>query len=301
MHGRVDVWHRSGYQSGIMDVIAPAPETPELIHGMEGWRRYALVIGGMVVTGLLCTLAVPWIRSAQGTIGPTVLQAESVPAAVGATLAVFAAAVVVAGFIGRLVNAAVGMFVLGCGLWALRLRSATITELALAGGSLGLVVLETLLWGVLILGATFAVWKIAGPLRDIEPSADPAEPAWQRWGLPGVGAAVIVPVVVMIVARSPLAGQTLMAVVLGGMASGLAGRLISPHAQPYLLFAAPCVFGAVAAAFGLTTIHGSLPDAYVNQGIPAVNLPMPIDYAAGSLAGVAMGLGWAKGFLHHEP
>jgi hypothetical protein len=27
---------------------------------------------------------------------------------------------------------------------------------------------------------------------------------------------------------------------------------------------------------------------------------MPVDYATGSLMGVAVGLGWARSFLHHE-
>ncbi len=43
-----------------------------------------------------------------------------------------------------------------------------------------------------------------------------------------------------------------------------------------------------------------LVEALVTQSIPALSLPMPIDYAAGSLLGVSMGLGWAKSFQQQE-
>ena len=29
-------------------------------------------------------------------------------------------------------------------------------------------------------------------------------------------------------------------------------------------------------------------------------MPMPITYAAGTLVGVSMGLGWARSFLHYD-
>ena len=43
-----------------------------------------------------------------------------------------------------------------------------------------------------------------------------------------------------------------------------------------------------------------LRDAFASGTVPALLLPMPVDYAAGSLMGVAAGLGCAKSFLHHE-
>jgi hypothetical protein len=89
-------------------------------------------------------------------------------------------------------------------------------------------------------------------------------------------------------------------VVLGGMVVGLVGRMISPHAQPRLLFAAPLLFGAIGQLIAAMMVKVPLTDAYIAQAIPAVGRPMPIDYAAGSLMGVAMGLGWARSFLHQD-
>ena len=212
-----------------------------------------------------------------------------------------AAATGVAAVVGRLVNAAVGLFVLGAGLWALRWRSGTAQDLAFDSGSLAMVALETALWGGVVLSATMVVFRIAGPLQDVA-AADGPQPAdrWSRMGLRGVGAGILVLPVVWLVARSPLKGQTLMAVVLGGLVVGMVGRLLSPHAQPRLLFAAPCFFGALGHAVAAMTVSEPLPDAFVAQALPALSLPMPIDYAAGSLMGVAMGLGWAKGFLQQD-
>jgi hypothetical protein len=272
-----------------------------MIQELEGWRRYGIVFGGGVATAFICTAAVPFLVASTGTIGPTALQAQSPASALVAMLVVFGIAAVMAGFVGKYVNAAVGLFVLGAGLWALRLRSATAVDMIFAEGSVTLVAVETALWGFMVLGATWLVFRIGGPLSDITP-ADPGIrlPWWKKYGLHGAACGVLMVPVIWLVARSPLQGQTLMAGVCGGMAAGLVGRLVAPHTQPLLLFASPCFFGAAATLIAGMVVKGSLADAYVASDLPLLILPMPIDYAAGSLMGVSMGLGWAKGFLHHE-
>lgn len=266
---------------------------------LEGWRRYAVVFGGILLSGAICSMSLPFLVAPRGTIGPTMLQAESPIAALLATLICLALAVGVGVAAGRLVNTAVGLFVVGAGLWVVRLRSGTAADLAFANGSLGLVVVETLLWGVLVLGATFAVFHFAGPLADIEPDDEPGGGPWAS-GLRGAAAGILIIPAVWVVARSELRVQTLMAVVTGGLAAGLAGRLLSPHAQPRLLFAMPCFFGAVGQILGMMMLREPLADAFVDGSLPTLLRPMPIDYAAGSLTGVAMGLGWAKSFLQQE-
>jgi hypothetical protein len=265
---------------------------------LEGWRRYVVVFAGMVLAAAVCCLAARFWLSPRGSIGPTVLQAQTPATAAAATVIFFALATVLAAYVGRLVNAAVGLFILGAGLWALRLRVGTIEELAFSGGSLGLVALETAAWGLLVLAATLVVFRFAGPLSDITPA--PAGEASDGLGLRGLAAAVLVLPAVWLIARSDLKGQTLVAVVLGAMAAGLVGRLLAPHAQPRLLFAAPCLFGALGHLVGMMVIKDGFADAFVAGAVPKINLPMPIDYAAGSLMGVSMGLGWAKSFLHQE-
>jgi len=272
-----------------------------MAHELEGWRRYGIVFGGGVAAAFICTAAVPFLVASTGSIGPTALQAQSPVTALAAMVVVFGVAAVLAGFVGKYVNAAVGLFVLGAGLWALRLRSATALALIFAEGSVTLVAVETALWGLMVLGATWVVFRIGGPLTDISPvKPGTTLPWWKKHGLHGAACGALMVPVVWLVARSPLQGQTLMAAVSGGMAAGLAGRLIAPHVQPLLLFASPCFFGAAATLIAGMVVKGSLADAYVANDLPLLILPIPIDYAAGSLMGVSMGLGWAKGFLHHE-
>lgn len=273
---------------------------------LHGWRRYAVVFLGMLLTAALCALVIPFSMNPRGAAGPTVLQAESAVSMVSAIIVCFGLATGIAGYVGRLINGAVGLFVLGAGLSVLAWRWETIEELAFSEGSLGLVGLETALWAGLVFAATAGVLKMAGPLRDMVPDESDSDTVggewggWGGWGLRGVAAGILVLPVVWLIARSELKGQVLAAVVLGSMLVGLCGRILSPHAQPRLLVAAPCLFGALGHVIGMVLLKQPLVEAYVTQSIPALSLPMPIDYAAGSLLGVSMGLGWAKSFQQQE-
>ncbi len=270
---------------------------------LHGWRRYAVVFLGMLLTAALCALAIPFSMNPRGAAGPTALQAESAVPVVSAIIVCFGLATGIAGYVGRLINGAVGLFVLGVGLSVLAWRWETIEELAFSEGSLGLVGLETALWAGILFAATVGVLKMAGPLRDMVPDesdSDIVGGEWGGWGLRGVAAGILVLPVVWLIARSELKGQVLAAVVLGSMLVGLCGRFLSPYSQPRLLVAAPCLFGALGHVIGMVLLKQPLVEAYVTQSIPALSLPMPIDYAAGSLLGVSMGLGWAKSFQQQE-
>ncbi|MHC4413867.1 MAG: hypothetical protein ACYS0G_01145 [Planctomycetota bacterium] len=275
----------------------------DMTQELHGWRRYAVVFAGMLLAGGVCSIAIPFTIAPSGTIGPTMLQAESAVSAVLVAVVCFAVAAGIAGVVGRFINAAVGLFVLGAGLSVLDLRSGTIRDLAFAEASLGLVAAETALWGLLVLAATIVVFRVAGPLPDIGVDEDDqraASPWWVRWGLRGTAAGCLVLPAVWLIARSHLKGQTLMAVVLGSMIVGLVGRLLAPTAQPRLLFASACLFGAVGHVIGMLATRDPLSEAFVTRAMSFLSFPMPIDYAAGSLMGVALGLGWAKSFLHRE-
>ena len=267
---------------------------------LHGWRRYAVVFLGMLLTAALCALAIPFSMNPRGAAGPTALQAESAISAVSAIIVCFGLATGIAGYVGRLINGAVGLFVLGVGLSVLAWRWATIEELAFSEGSLGLVGLETVLWAGILFAATAGVLKMSGPLRDMVPDESDSDTDGGGWGLRGVAAGILVLPVVWLIARSELKGQVLAAVVLGSMLVGLCGRFLSPYAQPRLLVAAPCLFGALGHVIGMVLLKQPLVEAFVAHSIPALSLPMPIDYAAGSLLGVSIGLGWAKSFQQQE-
>jgi hypothetical protein len=96
-----------------------------------------------------------------------------------------------------------------------------------------------------------------------------------------------------------MTGQTVGAVFLGATAAGVAGRLLRPHVQPILLFASPIAFGALGHVIAALRT-ADLEVAFVSGDLSPLAMPMPLHYAAGSLMGVAVGLGWARSFLHHE-
>lgn len=265
-----------------------------------GWR-YAIVCLGMLLSGGACVLAIGFITSPRGAVGPTMLQAESPVAAMVAMVGCFAVATAIAMVVSRLISAGVGLFILGSGLGVVALRSATIEEIAFGGGSLGLLAGETAIWAALILAATIAVFAVAGPEPQEGESRFGRLSGWRsRTALVHVASGLVVVPVVWLIARAPMQGQVLTAVLVGGMGVGLAARLLAPQAPPVLAYAAPCVFGAIAQLIGAVTTGNPLDDALVSGSISAWCLPRPIDYAAGSLMGVAMGAGWARSFLHED-
>ncbi len=265
-----------------------------------GWR-YAIVILGMLLSGGVCAASMGFITSPRGAIGPTILQAESPVAAMVAMVSCFTVATIIAMVVSRLMTAGVGLFILGSGLGVVALRSAKIEEIAFSDGSLGLLAVETAIWAGLILAASIAVFAVAHPSREASGTRLGGLSGWRsRSTLVHVASGLIMLPVAWLIARAPMAGQVLMAVFLGGMSAGLAARLLAPQAPPVLAFAAPCLFGAIGPLIGTMTTASPLDEALVRGSIWACCLPMPIDYAAGSLMGVAVGVGWARSFLHED-
>lgn len=264
-------------------------------------KNIALVLG-IVACALICVPAASWAMFHTGAPGPGVLQAETPIVAALMTILCLGAAAVVAGVVARFSNAATGLFALGAGVFVLARRMGTAEELIFGNGSLTLIGVETLLWAVLVLMCVLIVFRIAGPLRDIEPdvAGRHPDPLFSREAVVCAGAGVLMIAVVWIVAQSPMKGQVLGATFVGGVGAGLAGRLISPHVQPILLFASPLVFGGLAHLISAAMLQQSPDAALVGGQLSTVSKAMPVDYAAGSLMGVAFGLGWAKSFLHHE-
>ena len=76
--------------------------------------------------------------------------------------------------------------------------------------------------------------------------------------------------------------------------------MLSPTAQPILIFAAPVLAGAVGYAIAASMQTASLDEMFVLNTLPRFGRPMPLDYAGGSLAGVAIGLGWARGMVENK-
>ncbi len=268
---------------------------------IDAIRRNTAMIVGAAACGMVFTLAAPTMRMATGAPGPSVLHAQSPTTALLAVLSCLAVAVVIACIVGRVVNTTVGLFVLGAGVYLLANRSGTFADLIFSGATVRGLFVDFGLWTLLILGSTLIIFQIAGPLRDVEPDVNDRHPHWllSKEAAVSAGAGALVLPVVWAIAQTPMKGQALAAVILGAMAAGLAGRLLSPHVQPKLLFVTVCIFGAIGHGLAMVT-QSDVHREFIAGTVNPLSLPMPVDYAAGSLLGVAMGLGWAKSFLHHE-
>ena len=74
----------------------------------------------------------------------------------------------------------------------------------------------------------------------------------------------------------------------------------SPHVQPILIFPAAIVVGGITQLFTALMAKVSLETSMIAGDLPHFAMPVPVDYAAAACMGVAIGLGWAKSFLHHD-
>lgn len=280
-------------------------------------RRALVVCLAIVVVALCFSLAVAPSLSLRGVPGPTFRIAESPFLAAIWTLIALALATVVACGVGRLLNAVVGLFVLGCGVGFLAMRSGTIVDVVFGGPGVGAsggggsgspariidLAIESFAWAGLVLATAAVVFRVSGPLPDQIPGEDPrVDGPFGTRGLLSQCAGAIVLLAVWALVVTPTKGQALGAVVVGSMLVGLVGRLIAPRTPPILLFAAPILFGAIGqiVAHVMVTKGSSLDAVYVGRELSRLAFPMPIDYAAGSLVGVALGIGWSRSFLKTE-
>ena len=294
------------------------------------WTTIIMALACLIVMFLLIK---PFLLSSTGTFGPTILQAQSAGAAIVAMLAVLAVGTVIACIVSRILGnhdvmlhevglklptsalsivdgrdsraytrgTSASMLLLGFGLgWtALQLEPV---QTVILNGSMGLLAAEGIAWALALIVIAFIVCRFGGAFITPMQNDDGTEDDWAMspaaLKMAASGACVLP--VVWLIAQTPMKGQVLAATIIGATAAGLVGRLLAPTVQPILLFASVCVFGALGqwvAGFWLPTDATAIVAA--NQ-LPNIVLPLPIDYAAGSLIGVPIGIAWANGFLEKD-
>ncbi|MDG1899192.1 MAG: hypothetical protein P8I74_04945 [Phycisphaerales bacterium] len=269
---------------------------------MEVARNWIIMLAALALSIVTFQVIEPTLLSSQGSFGPTILQSQTPAAACLAMLASLVVGTIIAAGVSRCFQCSTGLLVLGIGMGWLALHLQTVTEVALHG-SFHLLVLEGLVWSVVILVIAIVIARSAGPM--IQPMLDPGEPApdWAaspeaiKMGAAGLAALPVV----WLVAQSPFKGQVLAATIIGSIAAGLVGRLIAPTVQPYLLFATVCLFGALGQwVAGIMIPADQLETTITSGGLPRIALPLPIDYAAGTLIGLPLGLQWGSSFIQKD-
>jgi hypothetical protein len=265
-------------------------------------RDWIVILAALALSMIAFLLVEPTLLSSRGTFGPTILQAQAPAASVLAMLGALVVGTFIAIGVARFFSSATALLILGIGLGWLALQLQPIQEVVLHG-SMNWLVLEGLVWSAVILTIVVLIASFTGPM--VEPMLDPGEsaPDWAM-SIEGIkmGAAGLAALpVVWLIAQSSFKGQVLAATIFGSIAAGIVGRLVAPMVQPYLLFATVCLFGALGQWVAGIMIPVSELEATVNAGtLPHILLPLPIDYAAGTLIGLPLGLSWGSSFLQKD-
>ena len=267
-------------------------------------QRYVAVIGGAILAGIVMSWTLGSMVSERGVPGPLVIEAISPVRAVATLAPALLVTTAIGVLVGRIVNPAVGTFVVGVGLGVTALGSGSYTD-ALFSNGLGIgLPIETLAWGGVSLLVALVLYRTTGPLPD-QPERSPAEvldprAVFSSPSLKGAAAGLLAVAVVFLFASNDLRGQALGAAVLAGWATGHVGRVLAPRHQPVLLYAAPSVFMAAAQLVATSTGTDGLVEAWIQGTSPRFLVTSPIDLAAGALIGVSMGIGTSRGFVEQH-
>ncbi|HWB21137.1 MAG TPA: hypothetical protein VG711_12620, partial [Phycisphaerales bacterium] len=237
-------------------------------------RNQIVLWGGVIAAGLVCWQAAPHLRDSRGAMGPLVIFAEPQFGGIASVVIVIAISTAIACVVGKVVNAAVGWFVLGAGMYGLDYQLESVRETAFAGHTLQFEWVETGIMGIVLLGAVWIIWRVSGPLHDVHSIDDEEHPheILSSEALKGLLATAVAIPVYWVIARSPLKGQDVCAAFVGGMVGGLFGRLASPNVQPILIGVGPIFMGAIAQAVSVRFMHGTLDAAYVKGLVPPLNM-----------------------------
>lgn len=268
-------------------------------------QRYAVLFGSLLLVALIA-FPMSWaIQSNRGVPGPTLL--EAVNPATGTIVLLLGAIVmaVIAIGVGRQLNVVVGLFVLGCGIGVLAMRSGNVADYAWANGSLWALGFETIIWGLALAAIVAAVFRFAGGLPDLPedwnrpPTASFAaltEPASRIQAATGL---LALPVV-WVILGDDLKGQAIAAVAVGSLVAAIVARMARPNIEPILIFAAPVLAGGLAQLVIASGWSTPPAEALVLGTLPRLTYVMPMDWVAGSLVGVSLGLGLARSFIQED-
>ncbi|MEO1008237.1 MAG: hypothetical protein AAFX79_06700 [Planctomycetota bacterium] len=266
----------------------------------EAVIRWTLYIAALVVVGPIAGGLAAMNQAADGSEGTILLSRAPVLGVVGlaggGTLAAILGAVSA-----RFCGARAGLTTAGIVLAWMAGRTASTAEIIRAQGTgpWTSLVIEGVLVAVMLAGVGAAIGVLAKPVE-----AQHGVEAERGVALSGRSALAIAAAVVAggalvwVFAVTPLKGQAIAAAGLAAVGLTLVVRVID-RATPALGAVLACAVLAVAGpAFALATVPpGDALAASYAQQLPAVSRPTPLDWSAGALLGIPIGLAWAASIL----
>ena len=278
-------------------ITAPAAESSVL-------RTVVLCIV-IIIVALVGVFASRFCVSPRGAASPALLVATQPMLAIAAVLVAMIIALLITLTLAKPINAVVSLFALGCAFAAYAMQTGTISDFVFLGANMKLAAAETIVWGVFIMLAAMITFRVGGALVDV-PAHDrdgtfAGEIFHKRAMLSLLAGLAAIPILLFTMVGASK-GQAIGACAIAGVITAVVGRMIAPRAQPIVLFAMPALVIGVAQLVLAFTGAAVSPDiAFVNGTLSPICVPMPMDIAAGSLLGVAIGLGWSKGLVKPQP
>lgn len=263
--------------------------------------RWTLIAIAVILVGPAVGWLFRLIPSIDGGPGVTTLVSQSAPAGIGLGVA----GLLLAGAIGllaaRLIGYRDGLVCMGLALaWACW-STGTVMDLVRVTGTVPVFRLaaEGAILGIVAAGLAFLIVRQA---RDHnEPIAGDAAFASISSLVAILTAAIGALVAGWVVARTELVGQTLWAAIAGGVLGGVLARV----AQPNCSAAATTVAVPIVATIGIIlgealTTGGNLAQAvYAGASTPLLRI-MPIDWIAGMLLGLPIGISWGGSLVERH-
>ncbi len=256
---------------------------------MNTWIRSAIVVLATGFVGFFGAWQASALVSTRGGLGPSILQTISPISSIFAVLMTVGIASLVGGFVARLTSTTTGMFILGFSLFAMAMKLEGAREFILSGSNYSLLVLEAVFLSAVILLGALVVFAIGGPMQCIQKTTSEDKLSVQIGKTLLISLAILP--VIWFIANTPAKGQVIGASAVGGILIGVLSRQFLRSTQPILLFALPLAFGGLGYFIGIT-ISDTTPVAFAQREMSPLLFPMPIEYAAGAIIGLAVGLGW---------
>ena len=259
---------------------------------MAEWIKTAILIVVLALAALVGSIGAEWLGSPRGGLGPTIVQAVMPVSAAIAVILVVAIATLLGIIVAKVSSAASGLFVVGFALFTISMKTQGVTEYIFSESNIQLLMVEALGMSFLLLLSSIVIFKLGGPLKDVPHNQN------ESWDAPfsprSIAMTLLVSLAMLpmiwLVAASPSKGQVIGAALVGGIVVACLARKFMPHLQPIMLFATPTAIAAigyfVANSMGISDI------AFTQNKISPLIFPMPLEYAGGSLMGVAIGLSW---------
>jgi hypothetical protein len=262
--------------------------------------RWTMYMAALLVVGPIAGLCTGWLRAPDGSSFAAPFASTEPVLGTVAAFGALALALVLGAVAGRLEGIRAGFTTAGLVVAWAAWRTGPVDQIVRANdsaGVLGRLAAEGLLFGAA--GVALAVAISAVSKRDSHHLGGRLLAGTS--GLAAIGVGVLAgAAIAWLVARTPLKGQAVAAAITGGVAIGAAGRLADLSATLPSLCIPIAVLAILGPLSGLVVGAGnaaSLLTAGRNGTLfPLANI-LPLDWIAGGLLGIPLGVTWAASMI----